>query len=415
MRYDHIAAPDTFIGAYMAHMSEQETATDYDFWCALWLLSCAVGRSVIVDRPRAPVFLNLYAILVANSGVTRKSAAVGVAKGIANQLFADDPTIGLLETKITPEMLDRSLHERSTAVGCAGVAVAVSELATFLGNERYNAGMPALLTDLYDCPSSRRGGGTVSRGAVDQTNIFVNFLSASTPAWLFKSVNPSIVQGGFTSRCIFVTSEQPKRRIAWSDSAAGSIEPLLGRLRIIRAQGRNYRTITINPVALTVFRGWYSKRKCSVDTFTSSFESREDAHILRLAAFLCINDNTWIIQAAHIKAAIKIIAAVKASSSKLFEGTNSRTKYAIGVTKLQEVLIKAGLDAVPRSQLYLKVRNHLDTHEFAALIDVLSEIKAIQRFTQVHEGAGRPAELIRATLGLAAKGVVERVTDIIDQ
>lgn len=414
MRYEQIAAPDTFIGAYMSHMNEQETATAYDFWCALWLLSCAVGRDVIVDRPRAPVFLNLYAILVANSGITRKSAAVGVARVISRALFADDPMVGLLETKTTPEKLDSILHDRAAVTGSSGLAIGISELAIFLGTERYNATMPALLTDLYDCPASRQGGGTVTRGSVDQSNVYVNFLSASTPAWLLRSVNPNVTEGGFTSRCIFVVSEQPKRRIAWGSDAGSDIRSLVDRLRVIRSQGRNYRTIVANPRALERFRAWYVKRKPSIDTYRSTFESREDAHVLRIAAFLCINDGTWIIQHGHIQTATKIIADVKHDASKLFEGTTSKTKWLLGLEKLQEALLKAGLDAQPRSHLFLKVRSHLDNNEFSALLDVMHEIGAIQRFTQQHEGAGRPADLIRGTRLLATKGIVERIVTAID-
>lgn len=416
MRYSHVAAPDTFIGAYMAHMNEQETATDYDFWSALWLLSCAVGRSVVVDRPRAPVFMNLYTILVANSGVTRKSAAVSVARKIAQTLFEDDPLLQLIEGKTTAESLERLLHERSTATGSAGVAIAVSELATFLGTERYNATIPVLLTDLYDCPTERRSGGTISRGSVIQTNVFVNFISASTPAWLFRSVNPSVVEGGFTSRCIFVCAEQPKRRIAWgSDVSSRDTGPLVCRLRDIRTQGRNYRTITINDRALARFRNWYAKRKTSLDSFRSSFESREDAHILRLAAFLCINDNTWVIQVSHIVAAIKIIANVKFEAGKLFQGTNSRTKFILGVERLSDALMVSGLTPVTRSQLYLKCRSHLDNMEFSALLDVMAELGVIQRVELKHLGAGRPVEMIRGTTLLATKGMIEKVITTVDR
>lgn len=417
MRYDHIAPPDTFIGAYMAHMDAQETATDYDFWCALWLLSCAVGRSVVVDRPRAPVYMNLYAILVANSGITRKSAAVNVARNIATQLFEDDPLLQLIEGKTTAEQMERLLHERSNITGSAGLAIAISELATFLGTERYNATMPVLLTDLYDCPAERRSGGTISRGSVNQSNVFVNFISASTPAWLFRSVNPSVVEGGFTSRCIFVCAEQPKRRIAWGDSssASGDVGPLVCRLRVIRTEGRNYRSITINDSARSRFRSWYSRRKPSLDSFRSSFESREDAHVLRLAAFLCINDGTWVIHVKHLTAAMKIIETVKFNASKLFEGTNSRTKFIIGVERLTDALVTAGTTPTPRSQLFLKCRSHLDNLEFAALIDVMAELLVIQRVELKQVGAGRPVELIRGTTLLATKGMTEKIITTVDR
>lgn len=397
-------------------MEQQETPADYDFWSAIWLLSCAVGRSVVVDRPRAPVFLNPYIILVANSGVTRKSSSVNGAKRFAVPLLEDDPSIGLLEAKTTPEKLDAILAERTRLVGTAGAAICISELAVFLGTERYNASMPALLTDLYDCPDSRVGGGGIASGARSQSSVFVNFLSASTPAWLHRSVNPNVVEGGFTSRCIFVVSEQPKRRIAWADNGQGSSQEdvsarLLSDLRLARTQGRNNRTITLNDTALRTFRQWYAKRTYNLDPFRSSFESREDAHVLRLAAFLCINDGSWVVQHQHIKAAIKLIAAVKFQASRLFEGTGTNTKWVLAFERLRDTLIKGGTEPIPRSQLYLKVRGYIDAHEFQAMLDVMHEMSAIQRFVGTHEGAGRPSELIRGTSLLAGKQITRQVAE----
>ena len=414
MKYDRIVPADSFIGQYLAHMAEQETSHDYDFWCAIWLMSCAVGRNVIVDRPRAPVYMNPYIILVANSGVTRKSSAVGASRKLAQQLLEDDPHIGLIESKTTPEKLDAILADRTRVTGNAGLAICISELAVFLGTERYNAAMPAALTDLYDCAASRGGGGTISAGARDQRNLFVNFLSASTPAWLHRAVNPNVVEGGFTSRCIFVVSEQPKRRIAWATERSrgtandhtddhSSTADLLCRLREFRTQGRNYGTITINTAALNTFRSWYARRTYNLDPFRSSFESREDAHILRLAAFLCINDGSWVIQQSHLKHAIRIIAEVKLAASRLFEGAGSSTNYILGYERLREALLKAGAEPLPRSHLFLKVRTYLDNHEFSAMLDVMHEAGMIQRFTKPHDGAGRPPDLIRGTKLLLAK------------
>jgi len=415
MRYDKLVAPDTFIGEYMAYMSEQETATEYDFWCACWLLSTAVGRSVVVDRPRAPVFLNLYAILVANSGVTRKSAAVGVARGLARELLEDDPMLGFIESKTLPEQLERILHDRSITVGSGGAAIAVSELATFLGTESYNAHMPALLTDLYDCPASRRGGGTISRGPTLLSDVFVNFLSASTPAWLIRSVNPNVVEGGFTSRCIFVHSEHPKRRIAWPENTVTTTRPLLDRLRVIRTLGRDYRKITISDPALAGFRKWYSSRKLHVDPFRSSFESREDSHVLRIAAFLSINDNSWNIQYTHLSTAIKIIAVVKDQAALLFEGGPQSTKWIMGFSKLQECFMRAGLEPTSKAALFLKVRGTLNNAEFVALLEVMTEMSYVQRYSIPHEGRGRPGDVYRGTNLLTTKGALERVVQVIER
>jgi hypothetical protein len=162
----------------------------------------------------------------------------------SNQLFADDPILGLFETKTIIKKLDSILHDRTAATGSGGLTIGFGELTMFLGTNRYDATISALLTDLHDSKTSRWGSRTVTGGTVDQANIFVNLFSDSTPAWLRRSVNPKATEGGVTSRRTFVCSEQqPKRYFAWSKTKSGDTGALVCRLGVIRTQHRGYSLI----------------------------------------------------------------------------------------------------------------------------------------------------------------------------
>jgi hypothetical protein len=418
--YKRVVPEDSFLGRYLAHNAHSETATDYDWWCGMWLIANACGRGIIVDRPAAPVFLNLYVILVAESGVTRKSSAVRVANHIQQQfarLLPSDESAQVIEGKCSTEKLDELMADQSTMHGHASVAIAISELAVFLGTERYTQTMPGLLTDVYDCPATRRAGGTISRGEVVQSNLYVNFLAASTPAWLLKSVNPTVVQGGFTSRCMFVVSEKPKAKIAWpvdDGTSATRVAALLSDLWRIRGHANTYRTIKLNDGAMQTFTAWYRRRTISVDDYRASFESREDAHVLRMAAYLCINDGTWVVQHHHVLLAIRIIDKTKDDGSRLFTGTQERNRYILGVEAVRAALMQAGLEPMPRSKLFLRARYYIDFAEFTAMLDVMHEMGAIQRFEMKLNNHGRAVELVRATKLLTVKNsaydILERIT-----
>src|SRR3954470_5171481 len=69
----------SFIDAYMAYSDSQETAWSFDLLCALWVLSSVLGPGVQVARGSDRLALNLYILLVAPSGVARKSTALGLA------------------------------------------------------------------------------------------------------------------------------------------------------------------------------------------------------------------------------------------------------------------------------------------------------------------------------------------------
>jgi hypothetical protein len=418
LNYGKLVRDDTFIGRYLAYMSVQETPTAYDFWCALWLMSIAVGRECVVARPRAPVYLNIYTMLVAESGVTRKSTSVRMATHVA-RLFMEkhDNEYELVQTKTSPEQLEWRLHNLSNQYGTAKLAISISELVTFLGREKYNLAMPGLLTDLYDAPHYRVGGGTISRGQSILRKVFVSFLSATTPSWLTRAINPDVIEGGFTSRVLFIHEEQRKRKIAWPDAdTAGQEEKtntICDGLAAIRAHvtERGITEINISDTALKRFTAWYRTRAESRDPFRASFESREDGHVLRVAAFLAINDGAWLIQANHVSHAIAVIAQVKEDGAKIFAGAGATSKIVLGIDKLRDVLIETGLDGATQSVLTTRVRAYMDAAKLRTTLDILHELGMVQKFETLHAKIGRPKTIWRATNTLIAPGAVSAIMD----
>lgn len=411
MNYSKLVTPDSFLGRYLHFMQGQETAYAFDWWCALWCIACACSRRVYVDRPRAPVFLNMYVTLIGDSGVARKTTSVAMAGNLARQAIGAE--VGYLDAKMTAESLDALLHQRTLEHGSAQLCIAIPELAVFLGNEVYTSNMPVLLTDLYDCPSHRHGGGTVARGAIAQRNVWLSFLSASTPVWLLKTVNPNVIEGGFTSRCLFVLSNQPKQQIPWpnqSDSA-DDYAWLLADLRTIRERAMNSDPILLTDGGMSTFTKWYNTRSHSFDPYKQSFESREDAHVLRVAALLCINDDTWRIDHGHITRAIRLISEVKSTSGGIFEGGIIRTKYSAAFDAVRGALLSSGMDPIPRYILARTCRRGLDREQFTSLLEVLHEMGAVQRFIDPMHERGRPAEYYRGTEMLLQRGLGEQVLD----
>jgi len=410
--YKRIVPANSFLGRYLTYMQSQETAHVFDFYSALWCISTVCGRYAYVARPRAPVYLNLFIVLVGESGVARKTTSIRVAASIVRSIAGRDKAIGMIDAKVTPEKLDEILHDRSLLHGNAQMCIAIPELAVFLGTEQYIAHMPTLLTDLYDCPDVREGGGTLQRGSVTQKNVWINFLSASTPIWLLKTVNPNVVEGGFTSRCYFIVSNTPKKRIPWpEDTDKDLFQDLCDDAKIIAAEAQLRGSITVHPTAVGVFSAWYNERMHALDPFKQSFEAREDAHVLRIAALLCINDGSWTIKRSHINIAIRLTNAIKQDSGAIFDDTESRTKFAQALDIVRGSLMSRGMDPIARGRLYMKCRNYVNSTEFQTLLDVMHEVGAIQRFHLQKDHGGRPGEYIRGTQMILSKGLGESVLE----
>ena len=407
VNYKKLVPQDTFLGEYLSYMEPLETPSAYDFWTALWLLSTSVGRSIVVNRGGAPVYLNLFAILVAESGVTRKSTAVRHVTKFARETSKENL---LIETKITPELLEEKLHRQALETGSSMAAISISELVTFLGREKYVSSMPTLLTDLYDCPELRSGGGSLTAGSRDLKNVFVSFLSASTPSWLVRAVNPDVIEGGFTSRVMFIVAEEPKRRQSWPEPQDGKIySRILGRLEHIRSKAQDVKTIEISEGGRKAFDKWYRTRTLYRDPFRSSFHSREDAHILRLAAFFAINDASWNIQHNHIIAAIKIITEVREDGASIFEGTGSNSKLVYGIDKIRDKLLAAGLNGLPQREITKACVGYMDAQHMLAVLNIMHDLGMVQQFQGVQVGRGRPVTIWRGTQHLSSSTAIDQV------
>jgi hypothetical protein len=313
---------------------------------------------------------------------------------------------------VTPEKLDDIMIKQTKEEQDASVAISISELVTFMGKEKYVEAMPTKLTDLYDCPEIITGGGTISRGAFEIKNVFCSFLSASTPSWLLRAVNPDVIEGGFTSRVIFVVSEKPKGLIPWPEKQDDVLRTRLKTaLDQIRSKAETIKSIEISEGGFKAFSRWYRGRNIYSDPFRASFQSREDAHILRLAAYLCINDGTWVIQNTHVLTAIRIITETREDGASIFEGTGSNSNYIIGLDKLRDKLLAAGLNGLPQTDLTKAVAQFFDAATMKAALDIMHNLGMVQRFDGIKTGRGRPTTIWRAMQPLAQGKALETILE----
>jgi hypothetical protein len=413
VKYNKLVPAGSFIADYMEYSKESETPHAYDFWTAIWLLSVSIGREVVVARPHAPVYLNTFIVLVAESGVTRKSTAVRRATKFARKVAK--PQHLLIESRTTPEKLEYDLAVQTLEHNTAYANIAIDEMVKFLGRERYVQGMPTLLTDLYDSPELRSGeGGTISARPSRLQRVFVNFLSASTPSWLLRAINPDVIEGGFTSRVIFVVSEEPKRSSPWPGDEDHELrERCEGHLTSIQAQASGIPQIRITDAARSRFASWYRSRVLHRDAFRASFQSREDAHVLRMAAMLSVNDGTWDIQANHITTAIRIITEAREDGASIFEGTGAGSAIIMGVDAIRDKLLAGGVNGVKQTQLTKAAQRYANAEQVRAALEIMHELGMVQRFENVQVGRGRPSTIWRATTiltgGRAIDAIVERV------
>lgn len=418
--YTKITRTDgSWLRTFMRGCENVETSESYDFWTGMWLLSNVLGRRMTVLRPHAPVYLNLYVVLCAESGITRKTSAVRHAVDLLSA-YTDryQPGLSIVTGGTTPEGLDGILASQSNIYKHAHAAVASTELVTLLGKERYNASLPGRLTDLYDCPSmyTRQ---SVGSGRVDIREVYVTLLGASTPSWLVRAVNPDVVEGGFTSRCLFVIEDRPKRLIAWPEANSVTPDTLLTRLAHVRDQRDHILArvggINLSPTAKQEFTEWYERRKLANDPYGSSFQAREDHHVLRIAGLLCASDDSWEIDVHHIQHAIQLVAYLRSLGASLFgTGVASSKTYAI-VDRVRGALVEAGTSGLSQSHLSSICRKLGSGADVREVLRVMHEMNLVQKFV-IQDGSvgGAPTTIYRATKAIVSTRALEDIVDTIN-
>lgn len=404
-----IIPPDSFIGQYLTACEMFETARAFDLWGALYVLGNALGRDVIV-RPTLPLRMNWYVTYTAESGRARKSTAVRVARKVLSHYLAGRNDFKAISTKTTPEKLIHDLNVLSHDYGYANATICIDEMVNFLGREKYTIAMPGVLTDLYDCPDVQTGGGTLYEDRA-LLRVFLSFLSASTPAWLASAINPDVIEGGFTSRTIFVVAHNPKKSIPWpSDNDIEAVfKRLASRLHDTTRKLGKKAVIDISSPAKSHFTKWYRTRKEYADRFRSSFQAREHDHVLRLAGCLAVNDESFIIGKSHITYAIKTIEEVRDTAASIFlsDGVVD-PDIARTVERIIEILVDCGLQGITQSDLTRRLKNVTKGRTIKVALGVLHDRGLVQQF-QLHSTGGRAPILWRATQAIRQPNVAASV------
>lgn len=292
-------------------------------------------------------------------------------------------------------MLLDELSRASQDHGAGQGVLVASELAAVLGRGSSLSGLPALLTDLYDCPDQRVGGGSLNTGSFNLKDVYFSFLGGSTPSWLAKAVRPEIIEGGFTSRCYFINGRNRKRSIAWPEGEdnAEQKRALVEKLQSLHGTSRRYSRIGITDGAKRSFTKWYSNRGLHRDAYRESFESREDSHILRFAGLFAVNEERWEINHDHIVRAIDFVSNIKRAGTELFTGSAVGARDVKLLHKVRDLLLSSGDAGVPLSGFHRSLRiSGKHTQEVKAILQVMHELDLVKKYTLEKE-RGRPSTI----------------------
>lgn len=306
--WDKLLPSPGFLTDFILHLRGIMTPTSFCFWSGVFVVSNILQRDAWLRWFPDPLFPNFFIVFVAPPRVCAKSSAVRFGEKLLYKYTEklNNPALEFMKeprilNKATPEALNDTLNPVTEKVKVgekivtlnrgSSATIIVSELANFLGKQKYNAGLTEKLIDLYDCKDKNREG-TRAHGIEEQKNTFVTLFGATTIEGLEESIPSVAMAGGFISRLIIdyhtASTRWTGRRIPKPVIGGPTQEDLLERMAWIAQNA--YGEYTLSPEA----DDYYAKRYEEIGELLSIEENlrkrdmnqRYDIHLVKLALLI---------------------------------------------------------------------------------------------------------------------------------
>jgi hypothetical protein len=385
-----------FFRVYYNMTKETEVCPRFNFFVGASIIGAVVNRKISFQRSSADIFPtlfpNLWVVLVAPQGAGHKTAALGVGRKLLTRLPSHlQPHI--MAAKLTPEALVKTLA--TTSVGSISVRVPAgmnpnilkpsatgllysTEIGVLLGKEKYNTGMIALLTELYDCHDEWMSE-TIMRGDQRLYNVCLSLLGASTPDWLQSMLPADAFKGGFMSRLLLVSMPLgwERRRVADPPKPPAEYRESLVEdlIRIGELSGKMSWTTE----AKAFFEDWYTNlnRSGFIGPVLAYLERKQD-HLLRLAMIIQLTlSQDLILTKECLQRALCILDAIEKETSPMVEYVSTEPRMR-GAQLLLEILRHHPGGLSESKLLALSWRQLSHPREFEDLIGMLLKAKSVK-------------------------------------
>lgn len=407
----------SWLDSYVKYTKNQDSPELFHRWVGLTVISAAVRRHVWMLRPGyKQLHPNVYTILIAPSGIAKKSTACDMGVDILREANIG---VKVLNDKVTPEGLVSFLQDtevlvkknvkqkegdyqdifkkilsglenkesvekmvdvikpkkpesQEISVQC-NAFIYTPELSTFLGSKTYTDDMLDILTRLFDSPRYWSSITKSEKLRVELTNVHISWLGASTPEWLAKGLTTDSSMGGFVGRVFFVYQDKTDRRVLWPGDEAVINVKLKGKLlhdlkMIAELEGE----VKVDDDAKDLITEWCNKRERML-TEGSGYTSRWQEHLLKIAMLLSVaKNNELIIGVEEAMEAHKMLTAIEPQIKHALAYVGATNEARLG-NKVVDLIGLAG-GKIDHKSLMLSLRTNLrSSRELADIVAMLRE------------------------------------------
>lgn len=404
-----------WIQSYMEFTANSEAPDPLHFWTAVSTIAGALRRRVWREEFEFQWTPNFYIFFVAPPGVATKSTSISIGQ----KLLREVPDVKIGPSSATWQGLTVALEEAKKAypldamatefVQFSGLTCSISELGTFF--DAKDTKLVDLLVEMWDgkiCVWEHRIK-TGDNPSTQITNPWLNLIGCTTPAWLRGNFPAYLIEGGLTSRSIFVFADKKRHFNAYPSQ--GRVvkdyhelkQKLIEDLTAISNLLGNYE---ITEEAITWGTEWYQhhwrpeRPSQHMSSKYGGYYARKQTHIHKLAMVLAASESDrLVITLAHLQMAERIVTATENDLARVFKTIGSSDDSRAMAEILAVVRAANRIDA---NELWRRMMTDMPRKDFENALKGLLDAKHIWSLKlddRLHYCLGTAADAPEAAVG----------------
>ena len=369
-------------GKYTAMV--QESPPVFHLWTGITTIAGAIGKKIWLPHPPDKLYSNFYVVLVSPPGRSRKSAAIGTGVRFLDEVAgvktsAEDITREAMLLDMSTNTASYQMEDGKFTQHSSLIAVS-KELSVFIGVKDLK--LLATLCELYDC-SKQFIYRTKGKGTHTIIEPWLSILGGTTPDWLVSSLPMDAIGGGFTSRVLFVVSDDPgpkKPRGEKPPEALAIADDLIHDLQIISTYQGGFKW---DRQAGEAYDNWYINHKPATSAATwwlDGYFERKPSHVVKVAMILSIAEgDSFTIAPHHLETAHTMLTEIEMEMPRAFGGLG-RAVMSQDIFRVMKMVERKG--RVSEAEILAVNWQHFNKTQLDEMVETLVAANKIKRVTE---------------------------------
>lgn len=390
----------SWIDGYLKYAEISEAPELFHFWTAVSVIGGALRRKVWIDQRIFQWTPNFYIIFVAPPGIATKTTTIGIGHDILKEVEGVQfgPQSLTWQALVADMEKAKAIFEHPSSESgvyqMSALTISVGELGTFLKPK--DTELIDNLTSMWDGQIGTHKHSTKTTGSNTVVNPWINIIGCTTPSWMRNNFPAYMIEGGLTSRTIFLHADQKRQLVSYPGrmKAPQAYRELRARLvEDLQTIGELCGPMEISEAGYEWGDAWYKRhwtgRPVALlsDRF-SGYLARKQTHIHKLAMIFAISrGNQLLVTAEDLMKAERIITSLETDIKRVFDaiGLTDTGKASAEILSLMRVY-----KHMTKKDIYKTLIARIDQKEIDAALVSLEQIGTVRKGFISDDNGGMP-------------------------